>query len=251
MEGYYPLLPPSKKDGNGGDGDDPGRCGGIVPPGDGSEADRRLAEAEGKMRVASARELARQAKGTAPGWLDGLVSNILEPKVNWKQILRRFLTERAKSDYSWAPPNRRFLSQGYYLPGCTSDAVGHIVIAVDASGSCWDQSILNRFAGEVNGILASYEVKLTVLYHDTRVVDSFEWAPGKGALKLEPKGGGGTSHHCVTEWLKDKHIEPACLVCLTDCYTDYPSSPHYPVLWCVVNNANPSPPFGTVLQVEL
>lgn len=251
LEEYYALLPKRKKSKGDGDGDDPGRCGGILPPGDGSDADRRLTEQECKMRVAQARDLAKQQKGNTPGWLDGLVHDVLEPKVNWRHVLRRFLTERAKSDYSWTPPNRRFLSQGHYLPGCMSESVGHIVISVDASGSCWSKEVLSRFAGEVNGILASYSVTLTVMYNDTRVVDSFEWAPGRGPLTLEPKGGGGTCHKCVFEWIRDKNILPACLVCLTDMCTSFPvSAPEYPVLWCSVSKGVPAP-WGHLVEVDL
>jgi predicted metal-dependent peptidase len=214
MEEYYRLLPTEKDGKYGQPGDDPGGCGGLAVPGDGSPADIREAEAMCKERIAAARE-------------------------------------KAKSGYSWIKPNRRFLSQGIYMPGRMSEALGHGIIGQDASGSCWDKSILDRFAGEVNGILSAFNVRLTILCHDTRVTDSYEWKPGDGPLVLKPKGGGGTDHHCLFEWVKKKGIKPAFMVCLTDMYSSFPSkAPDYPVLWCSVSKGVKAP-WGELLEVDL
>jgi predicted metal-dependent peptidase len=251
-EEYYAKMPPSIKS-KCGPGNDPGGTGQTLDgQGDKSQADQHLAQEEHKMKVAQAHAHAKnQNRGTMPGWMEGMVTDTLEPKVDWRAVLRRFLTQKAKSDYAWTPPNRRFISQGFYLPSASTETIGHIVVSVDCSGSCWDKDVLSRFAGEINGILGAYQVTLSVLYNDTRVVESFEWEPGKGLLKLEPKGGGGTDHNCVTEWIAEKKITPACLVCLSDCYTSYPPAPEYPTLWAVVGNPNPDPPFGEVILVDV
>ncbi len=86
------------------------------------------------------------------------------------------------------------------------------------------------------------------------------WDPADGVpLKLDPAGGGGTSHECVFEWCEmnassfaASGLPAACVVCLTDLYTRFPASPgELDVLWCVPLSANPdpqAPPFGRLLS---
>src|SRR5262249_30746325 len=113
---------------------DPGRCGSVRPPGDGSLAACKQAAAEAQVAVAQARQVAQQ-RGALPGGLARLVEEVLQPKVDWREVLREFVSCQARTDYSWNPPSRRFLQQGLYLPSLRSEELGAIVLAVDISGS--------------------------------------------------------------------------------------------------------------------
>jgi predicted metal-dependent peptidase len=100
-------------------------------------------------------------------------------------------------------------------------------------------------------MLEAFDATLTVLHHDARVQHAQTWRSSDGPLVLEPRGGGGTDHAPVFEWVEQDGIEPACLVCLTDLHTHFPErTPSYPTLWCAVNNPHPQAPFGQVLPVE-
>jgi predicted metal-dependent peptidase len=70
-------------------------------------------------------------------------------------------------------------------------------------------------------------------------------------LKLDPVGGGGTSHACVFEWLDRGGLSPSCVVCLTDLETEFPTrGPAEPVLWAVVGANRSEPPFGRRVTLE-
>jgi predicted metal-dependent peptidase len=252
-EEYYGLLPnePSGKEGEGNDeqseqeqrGQDPGGCGGVCQPGDGSPAEARQSQADWEVAVVQAQQVAQQ-RGQLPGGLARLVEQILQPRVDWRDVLREFLSRHARNDYSWLPPSRRYIHQELYLPGLRSEELGEVVLAVDTSGSI-GQRELARFAAEAEGILDSFDCKLTILYHDTEMQKVQRWQSSDGSLMLEPAGGSGTSHVCVFDWLECEGEQASCIVCLTDLYTEFPLyAPNVPVLWAVVGDNVTAPPFG-------
>jgi predicted metal-dependent peptidase len=244
-EAYYTQLPPMEKIAVAGRGNkkDMGGCGGVISVGK-SEAD--AAEAEGKVNVllGQAKAIAKM-RGTLPASMDRWVTGQLAPVVDWRRVLAEFLSRPAKVDYLWTRPNRRFVHAGLYLPSFGGSTIGDVVIAVDTSGSIGAEA-LNRFASESQGILDAFECRVVILYHDASVASVQEWQSSDGPLQLKPKGGGGTSHVCVFNWLKQHpEVDPACVVCLTDLYTEFPEAPDLPVLWCVHQGpSDPKPPFG-------
>ena len=82
-----------------------------------------------------------------PGGLSKVIDEIIKPKVNWKAVLAKFLTNTAKNDYSWMKPNRRFIGRDMYLPSLYSERLESVVVAVDTSGSISDDE-LQIFASE-------------------------------------------------------------------------------------------------------
>lgn len=246
-EEYYGLLPKIKVTIAGGKGDDPGGCGGVKDAGD--EAQCREAEAEWKMNVAKAAQLAKQ-RGTLPGSLNNLVAEILEPKVDWRDVLREFISKHSRNDYSWSQPNRRYIYQGLYLPSLRSEELGEIVIAVDTSGSVYDQESQNRFASEMQGILEAYDCTVTIIFCDAKIHRVDKWSSQDGPMNLRFPGGGGTSHVPVFKYIEEHCQEAKCAVLLTDLYTDFPKhAPDLPCLWIVVKNTDPKPPFGMVVKL--
>jgi len=119
------------------------------------------------------------------------------------------------------------------------------------SGS-FSEEVLGAFAVELNGILECKACKVSVVYCDAEIQgEPVEWQPTDGPLTLLAMGGGGTGHGPVFDWIDESGSEPACVVCLTDCFTSYPYYiPPYPVLWAVTGNSNPRPPFGRVLSLD-
>jgi predicted metal-dependent peptidase len=137
---------------------------------------------------------------------------------------------------------------GLYLPGLRSEELGDVVLAVDTSGSIGKEE-LNRFASEAQGILDAYDCELTILYHDAEIQGIDHWTPAEGPLVLSPKGGGGTDHRPVFDWLSQQGMAPSCLICLTDLDSIFPeTAPPFPVLWAVTGPRN-NPPFGLCVQV--
>jgi predicted metal-dependent peptidase len=246
-EEVYAKLPDMPDDGEGeGEGGGQGVVrapktqggfGQIIPPKDESgqplsqEAQQNL-EQEWKIAATQAAINAKLA-GNAPGNLLRVVEEALRSKVNWREVLRRFITSATEPrDYQWCPPNRRFIAMGMYLPSIKREGTGSIDIHVDVSGSI-SQELLNQWAGELQEINREVRPeKMRVLYFDHALqLPVEEYAPDD-EITLTMRGGGGTSYVPSFEWVSKQDDQPMCAIVLTDLYCDeYPTQPDYPVLF--------------------
>jgi predicted metal-dependent peptidase len=268
-EEIYAKLPNDAAE-NGGDqnGNDPGGMGGVTDPptggdeaGDPGQAGQHpsqpdgqapspadLARQEENWTIATAQaEATAKAMGTAAGDAARAIRDQVAPKVDWRDVLRRYLSAAAKSDYAWTPPNRRYIARGLYLPSLRSEALGPVVVAVDTSGSINDAT-LAAFSAEITAILddAAPEA-IHVVYCDAAVkgTESFE---AHDVIQLTPKGGGGTAFRPVFEWVAQSDIQPVCAIYLTDLDgRDFGQPPDYPVLW--VSTEKTVAPFGEVIRL--
>jgi predicted metal-dependent peptidase len=206
-----------------------------------TEAEKKDLEREIDQAIRQGVMAHQKIAGTGGGDLDRDLLELLEPKVDWREMLREFVksTCHAKDTSSWRRVNRRFLSMGTYMPSLIGEKVGHMVIAVDTSGSV-GQEELSGFLTEVKGI--AEEVKpsqVDLIYWDSRVAAHEEYTEsmvGDIINSTKPRGGGGTSPSCVSEYLKEKRIVPECVIMLTDGYvgSDWGSDWTAPVLWAIV-----------------
>ena len=181
--------------------------------------------------------------GNGAGGLDRELADLLEPKVNWREVLRDFVKSicNSKDASSWRKVNRRFLSTGVYMPSLIGEKVGHLVIAIDTSGSVGDAE-LSEFLSEVKGIAEEVNPAcVDLLYWGSSVVGHETYGDGEAANIINstrPKDGGGTSPSCVSEYLKEKNIKPECVIILTDGVVgdDWGSEWTAPTLWCIVGD---------------
>ena len=184
------------------------------------------------------------------------LSDLLETKVNWREVLRDFVTSFCTgNDYStWRRPNRRFVATGHYLPSGVSESVGELVLAIDTSGSIGGQE-LGQFLGEVKGICDTVKPeRVRVLYWDTKVCADEKYEQAELASLVQstkPAGGGGTSVDCVPAYMAKHGIKPQAVVVLTDgdLYGGW-GTWSCPVLWCIVNNRRAKPTVGKYVHVE-
>ena len=184
----------------------------------------------------------QKVAGKGAGGMDRAIQELLEPKVNWREVLREYVKTmcRAKDTSSWRRVNRRFLSMGAYMPSLIGERVGRLVIAIDTSGSIGDKE-LAEFLSEVKGIAEEVNPSaVDLIYWDSDVASHEEYdetTVSNIVSATRPKGGGGTSPSCVSEYLKEKKIEPECVILLTDGYVgdDWGTEWVAPTLWCIVN----------------
>ena len=239
-EGIYNILPQPDDEGNNGHGDPLDDCndGGDTP------ADKAQQEAEWKVRVAQAAQAAKMMGKMSAG-LERLVGEILKPKVDWRDVLRKFL-EKCKSDQrTWSKFNRRFLAQGIYLPSVSGESLGEIAFAVDCSGSI-TQEVIDQFAAEIRSAKEDGNpTKIHVVYFDSEV-SHYESYGRDDDLDIKPHGGGGTAFSPVFAYFAEHDINPVACVFLTDlCCSDFGDQPDYPVLW--VSTDEGTAPFGEVV----
>lgn len=212
-----------------------------------SESERAQAEAEIRVMVAQAAQAAKMC-GALSANLQRFVDNVMKPKVDWKEVLRRFVDARAKTEYSYARPKRRFLAEDIYLPSLAGEKMGKILIAVDTSGSIGQQE-LAEFAAEMKAIQSDVKPEaIDVLYFDSKVCHHDHFDQDE-ELTVEPHGGGGTAFSPIFRFADDELIEPVACVVLTDlCCSDFGPPPPYPVLW--VTTGWEQAPWGQVVPMN-
>lgn len=199
----------------------------------------------------------KKVKGEGAGGLSRELQEMLEPKINWREVLREYVKSicKGKDSSSWRRVNRRFLCGDTYMPTLVSEKVGHLVIAVDTSGSIGGRELAD-FLSEVKGIAEEVTPdKVDLLYWDGEVAAHEEYdSHSVGTLvdSTKPKGGGGTSPSCITRYLKDKNIKPECSIVLTDGYvgSDWGGNWDSPVLWVICGGNTAVSPVGQTIHIN-
>jgi predicted metal-dependent peptidase len=171
-------------------------------------------------------------------------------RLPWRQVLHAYAQQAtARDDYSLARPNRRYLAQDLVVPGLYSERTGHIVVAVDTSGSV-TAAQLDAVGGEL-AHLADEVAEMTLIVADAEVreVVTLDALPAYLA-RAEMVGGGGTDHRPVFDWVAEHRLQPDLFIGLTDLYSRFPKrAPSYPVLW-VVPERHRDAPWGRVLTLR-
>lgn len=263
----FDILKQEQKQGGGSGGKGGGSCG-NGGGGDGFDqhdwdeakgmTEEEKKELERDIDQAIRQGLAAQKKaGKGAGGADRELEELLEPKINWREVLREFVkaTCRTKDTSSWRRVNRRLIASDIYMPSMIGQKVGHIVIGVDTSGSIGREE-LSEFLSEVKGIAEEVMPDtVDLLYWDAEVAAHEEYNDNTVANIIEstkPRGGGGTAPSCVTDYLKEKNIKPECVIMLTDGYVgndwggDWPA----PVMWTIVGGNNAVAPNGKTLHIK-
>jgi predicted metal-dependent peptidase len=236
-DGIYNILPDNP------DGNDPlDNC----EDGEGSPAEQAQQQAEWKVKVAQAAQAAKMM-GKVSASMQRLIDDVLQPKVDWREVLQRFIVKCKTDQRTFARFNRRFIPQGLYLPTTTGESLGELVFAIDCSGSI-DQHTVNQFAAEIRNVKDDLNpARVHVLYFDSEVSHVESYGPDD-ALDIKPHGGGGTDFAPVFEKIEQLGVDPVAVVFLTDlCCNSFGNQPACPVLW-VTTEAGEAP-FGEVVEM--
>lgn len=198
---------------------------------------------------------AQKMHGKGGGGIDRELLDLLNPKVDWRELLREFVTAvcNGRDFSSWRKPNRRFMSQDIIMPSLVSERVGHMVIGIDTSGSIGGPE-LAQFLSEVKEIAEKVNPdKVDLIYWDAHVAGHEVYTNATLATLVDstkPKGGGGTDPTCVPAYL-DKHgIKPECVIMLTDGYVGDWGDWDFPILWAICGGNKVVAPVGKTVHVE-
>ncbi len=206
--------------------------------------------------------LIKSAMAHEPGAGSGVLPReILEltdaPRMNWKALLKDFLSETQSDDTSYATPERKYLHMGLILPGhCLSERgeLESVWAFVDSSGSVGDAA-LRRFLTELYRITREFRCVMNIAYWDTDVIDVYENLRGeKAVLTAQPGHSGGTDINCVYRYVLERRLKPLVTLILTDGYFGTPDprlkkalKPQYTLL--VLCNDSRNPVYQTVGRV--
>lgn len=195
----------------------------------------------------------KKLAGKGAGQADGLFGDLLAPAIDWKQVLREFITETCagRDESSWRKPNRRYIGMDIYMPSMVGTTMTELVIGFDTSGSIFGGGEMTRFVSEIRTIIEDVKPsKVHVIYWDTRVAGHQTFEDGQFAVQeLKIKGGGGTDGSVLFDYLRDKNINPQAIVQFTDGYVGDWGRSDVPTLWAVTSDLKA--PFGTTIKVEV
>lgn len=186
-----------------------------------------------------------------------VIGDMLEPKVDWREVLREFVSSATKGsdEYTWRKFNKRQMANDIYLPSMENESIGELIVAIDTSGSIGGQE-LTEFASELASICSvSTPSKVRVLWWDTEVHGEQIFLPEHyDNIKelLKPQGGGGTIVSCVSEYLNKQRVEAEAVIVFTDGYLESEITWNLkcPTLWLVTQNNNFVAPSGKVVKKE-
>ena len=174
-----------------------------------------------------------KAEGRMPGAVEETVRSAHAGTLDWRTLLRRFMTDAGRRDYSWSVPNRRFIDSGLYLPSIRSEGIGTIAFIIDVSSSL-PTPTLAAFWAELREVAAEIRPEsVIVLQVDTVLQDAAEHSADDLPDEIVVKGRGGTDYRPGFAWLERHGIEPGVCLYFTDMEcSDHPETePACPVLW--------------------
>lgn len=198
----------------------------------GSKQELDELEKEIQIQVSKAIQTAKMA-GKMPAGMEILIEELLEPKLDWRNMLRQFMIETAKSDFRWERPNRRHIHDDLYMPSLTGESLGDVAVIMDVSGSTMNAQ--QQFLSECNGLLQQYEMTLNLLFCDVDVTQHDIYEHGD-VIKKKYTGGGGTDIPEGLKYLDSKNLNPNVVVVLTDGYTPWPDKEKFPTLWIITKD---------------
>jgi predicted metal-dependent peptidase len=170
------------------------------------------------------------------------VGALPDPKVDWREQLRDFITSvtSGRDTTTWRRPNRRWLAQDAYMPSPYSESIGEIVVGVDTSGSI-DQKQIAEFLAEIKSITQTNTPdRLHLLYWDTEIAGAEVYESGmyEGLENsTKPAGGGGTDPACVKRYVDNMGSRPELVLMLSDGYIfgEYPDF-NAPTMWAMTTD---------------
>lgn len=222
-----------------------------------TEEEKKILEREIDQAIRQGMMAHEKAHGKGAGGIGRELNEHLEPKINWREELREYVkaTCNNKDTSSWRKVNRRFLTTGTYMPSMIGEKVGHIVVAIDTSGSIGGRE-LDEFLAEVKGVAEEVNPEIVdLIYWDGEVAghEKYEGAEVSNIVSsTKPRGGGGTDPSCVSKHLRDENIKPECVIVLTDGYVpNWGSEWTAPTMWVITGgNTNAVSDTGRTIHIK-
>ena len=166
------------------------------------------------------------------------IGAIPEPKVDWREQLREFVTSvtAGRDASTWRRPSRRWLAHGMYMPSPYAESIGPAVIGIDTSGSIGNDEI-NAFLAEIKSITDTMPPeRIHLLYWDTQVAGEETYMAGEYdslVASTKPAGGGGTDPRCVQQYVQKMNSKPEFVLMLSDGYVSAWPEFGVPTMWAM------------------
>jgi predicted metal-dependent peptidase len=255
----YPTLPQQLDEGGSGAGTPKDY---ELDPQDKDQPGASEAQIRARMEE-TARQIKEHAKnrGTVPADLVEIAEQILNPKINWRQLLAHLIRKsrtnaaRGKEDYTFLYPNRR--GEAYHpfvIPSMVQYDANAVAAVLDTSGSM-SMAEIERALAEILGITRQANIKVDVYMCDAAVHKIVHDVKTFNQIK-EVVGRGGTDMvEGINRALQERRRRRySAIVVLTDGYSPFPEDPTpIPLIICLVGKNHESkdkmPSWAKVVEV--
>ena len=219
-----------------------------------SEEDKKQLDREVEQAIRQGGIYAGKFGGNTPRE----IGELLNPKVDWKEVLQRFARSNIKDrdSISWRKAHKNFLWQDIILPSILGKRVKSLLLGMDTSGSVEGQ-LLTEFLSEMNGLVKSVGIdRLDIVYWDAEIQAHEIFTGGVKDIvhRTNPKGGGGTNPDVVVDLIVEKQLKPDAIIMLSDGYMHTNKEKWAvitkPTLWCIIGNDNYEVPNGQKLVIR-
>jgi predicted metal-dependent peptidase len=180
-----------------------------------SDAERQKIKHEVTQATIQAAKAAGKQK--TPNGIKKAIDKLLNPQIDWRDLLAQQIKSILRSDFTMAFPSRKGISAGIYLPSMDRDETIDITIAIDISGSI-GSDMMRDFLSEIYGILSQYtDYKVRLWSFDTAVHNDITISPDNAHVfdEYELTDGGGTLFECNWDYMKEQGIEPKKFIMFT------------------------------------
>lgn len=261
---------PGEGDGDGGAScDDPGGCGGFLPPDDTKEPPKDSDAQEGgsspgideSLRDRWERALIQaeiSAKVLGQGGLDGnferIIRRIRAADLDWRTELADFVRTVSGVRNDWTRSSKRHAFHKVIYPRKHHDGLGTIIFIRDTSGSICDEELAEQ-AFHIDSCMAENNCEGILLDNDTHVRHEYRLSAGESA-PLTAVGGGGTDFRYIPEYVRnlmEEGIHVSGVIVFSDgCGAEFTDAdwPELPLLWILKNAWSAYPPRDTAKVMQ-
>lgn len=224
-----------------------------------SEQKRRAMEASIQDKIIKANvqtQMQGQDAGLMPAEIQRMLDELMNPKLDPEELLRRFLIDSNKTYYSWKSPNRKHYAASHgrtYLPSISQKdkRLAHITFAIDVSGSVDDTQFKELCSIVYATIKELSPDTINLIQWDSEMCGDDVINDIDDLMKVKFNGGGGTDPRCAFDQFT-KHPDSKAMVVLTDGYfSNYEYNEARPIIWCVYDNPDFVATIGETVHFSL
>lgn len=220
-----------------------------VRPTQGTKEVNQVKETLNKSVIMSGKHFSKDDSAFARE-IDKNLNDINRPKLPWDKLLRRYINDFIKDDWSWSKPNRRVTDM--YLPSLSGESgiLGNINVYIDNSGSISNRTIAN-FLKEIKNIHTSMSPKnIQISFFSTRITNTYNIRETWDISSLNPDSLGGT---CIDDLVKDvNEKKPVVSIIFTDGeFHDISDEFKHPVIWVIFDNENIKLKKGKIIYTKI
>jgi predicted metal-dependent peptidase len=219
---------------------------------DGSKMSDAQIRAEAQANDMMVKALASVAKmaGHLPGNIEDLIEKMLEPDIDYTDVIFQVMHGTKPSGYSMKRPNKSILRHtGMFAAGRNKTGAGHIGIGIDVSGSITQVEAQN-FLGIINSVRElTHPESIHLIQFDAAVTDYKMYHGDEEIPSLEIKGRGGTDFKPQFDFVEKEGIKIDQYIVLTDLCGPFGDNPGYPVVWFSTTKSNA--PWGRTVHFEV